>query len=193
MAATIGITVGALSGYYGGWADNILMRITEVFQVIPRFFLALLIAAIFGASVFGIIFIIGLLSWPEFARLIRAEFLAFKERPFVTAARAYGARNSAIIWIEIMPNAVPPAIVSGALQVSSAVLLEASLSFLGVGDPNVMSWGTMLNSAQQYLQEAWWAATFPGVAICILTLGVALMADGLNDAFNPRLKEAGQS
>jgi len=193
MAAVIGVTIGALSGFYGGLVDNVLTRITEIFQVIPRFFLALLIAAIFGATIWGIIFIIGILSWPEFARLIRAEFLAFKERPFVTAARAYGASNATIIWVEIMPNAVPPVIVSGALQVSSAVLLEASLSFLGVGDPNVMSWGTMLNSAQQYLQEAWWAATFPGLAICFLTLGVALMADGLNDALNPRLKEVGES
>jgi peptide/nickel transport system permease protein len=192
MAAAIGVTIGAISGYYGGRIDNLLTRLTEVFQVVPRFFLALLIAAIFGATIWGIIFIIGILSWPEFARLIRAEFLALKARPFVTAARAYGASDAAIIWVEIMPNAVPPVIVSGALQVSSAVLLEASLSFLGVGDPSVMSWGTMLNAAQQYLQEAWWAATFPGLAICFLTLGVALMADGLNDALNPRLKEVAE-
>jgi peptide/nickel transport system permease protein len=96
-----------------------------------------------------------------------------------------------IITGEIMPNALPPVIVAGALQIASAVLLEASLSFLGIGDPNLMSWGTMLNNAQQYLQKAWWTATFPGIAICILTLGVALIADGLNDALNPRLKEMG--
>jgi len=191
LALVVGIAVGAVSGYYGGRTDDVLMRLAEVFQVVPRFFLALIIAAFFGPSLWGIIFIIGILSWPDIARLLRAEFLTFRERPFVIAARAYGAGDAAIILGEIMPNALPPVIVAGSLQVASAVLLEASLSFLGIGDPNLMSWGTMLNNAQQYLQKAWWTATFPGLAICIMTLGVALIADGLNDALNPRLKEAG--
>ncbi|MFM9886360.1 MAG: ABC transporter permease [Burkholderiales bacterium] len=192
MALAIGIVVGAVSGYYGGWVDDALMRITEVFQVMPRFFLALFIVAIFGANLWGIVFVIGIINWAEIARLLRAEFLALKERPFVTAARAYGARDLAIIVVEILPNALSPVIVAGSLQIASAVLLEAALSFLGVGDPNAMSWGSMLNSAQQFLRSAWWAATFPGVAICIMTLGVALVSDGLNDAFNPRLKETGE-
>jgi peptide/nickel transport system permease protein len=191
LALVVGIAVGSVSGYHGGRTDDVLMRITEVFQVVPRFFLALIIAAFFGPSLWGIIFIIGILSWPDIARLLRAEFLTFRERPFVIAARAYGASNFTIMMGEIMPNALPPVIVAGSLQVASAVLLEASLSFLGIGDPNLMSWGTMLNNAQQYLQKAWWTATFPGLAICLMTLGVALIADGLNDALNPRLKEAG--
>lgn len=191
LAVVIGVVVGAVAGFYGGRVDDLLMRITEIFQVVPRFFLALIIAAFFGPSLWGIIFIIGVLSWPDIARLLRAEFLTFRERPFVVAARAYGASNLELIAVEIMPNALPPVIVAGALQVASAVLLEASLSFLGIGDPNMMSWGTMLNNAQQYLQKAWWTATFPGVAICVMTLGVALIADGLNDALNPRLKEVG--
>jgi peptide/nickel transport system permease protein len=191
LAVVIGVVVGAASGFYGGRVDDLLMRTTEIFQVVPRFFLALIIAAFFGPSLWGIIFIIGVLSWPDIARLLRAEFLTFRERPFVVAARAYGASDLELIAVEIMPNALPPVIVAGALQVASAVLLEASLSFLGIGDPNLMSWGTMLNNAQQYLQKAWWTATFPGLAICIMTLGVALIADGLNDALNPRLKEAG--
>lgn len=191
IAVVIGVVVGAVAGYYGGRVDDLLMRLTEIFQVVPRFFLALVIAAFFGPSLWGIIFIIGILSWPDIARLLRAEFLTFRERPFVVAARAYGASNIDIIANEIMPNALPPLIVAGALQIASAVLLEASLSFLGIGDPNLMSWGTMLNNAQQYLQKAWWTATFPGLAICLMTLGVALIADGLNDALNPRLKETG--
>ncbi len=191
LAVVIGVVVGAIAGFYGGRVDDLLMRITEIFQVVPRFFLALIIAAFFGPSLWGIIFIIGVLSWPDIARLLRAEFLTFRERPFVVAARAYGAGNLELIAVEIMPNALLPVIVAGALQVASAVLLEASLSFLGIGDPNLMSWGTMLNNAQQYLQKAWWTAAFPGIAICIMTLGVALIADGLNDALNPRLKEVG--
>jgi peptide/nickel transport system permease protein len=192
LALVIGLVVGALAGYYGGWIDDALMRLTEVFQVMPRFFLALFIVAIFGANLWGIVFVIGILNWAEIARLLRAEFLALKERPFVTAARAYGAGDFQIIAAEILPNALSPVIVAASLQVASAVLLEAALSFLGVGDPKAMSWGTMLNSAQQFLRSAWWAATFPGLAICIMTLGVALISDGLNDALNPRLKETGE-
>lgn len=191
MSLAIGIVVGALAGYFGGWIDDVLMRTTEIFQVTPRFFLALLVVAMFGANIWGIIFVIGILNWAEIARLLRAEYLALRERPFVTAARAYGAPNFHIIVREILPNALSPIIVAASLQVASAVLLEASLSFLGVGDPNVMSWGTMLNSAQQYLRLAWWSATFPGLAICLMTLGIALISDGLNDALNPRLKELG--
>ena len=191
MSLALGIVVGAVAGYYGGWVDDLLMRLTEIFQVMPRFFLALVIVAIFGANLWGIIFVIGILNWAEIARLLRAEFLTLRERPFVTAARAYGAGDLQIILGEILPNASSTLIVAASLQVAAAVLLEASLSFLGVGDPRVMSWGTMLNSAQQFLRQAWWSATFPGVAICLMTLGIALISDGLNDALNPRLKETG--
>jgi peptide/nickel transport system permease protein len=191
ISVAIGLVVGAVSGYYGGWIDDILMRVTEIFQVMPRFFLALFVVAIFGANIWGIIFVIGILNWAEIARLLRAEFMTIKQRPFVTAAHAYGANDAQIIVHEILPNAVSPIIVAGALQVASSVLLEAALSFLGVGDPNVMSWGTMLHTAQEFLLYAWWTATFPGIAICVMTIGVALISDGLNDTFNPRLKEIG--
>jgi peptide/nickel transport system permease protein len=191
MAISIGVAIGSIAGYFGGRVDDLLMRFTEVFQVMPRFFLALVVVAIFGANLWGIIFVIGILNWAELARLIRAEFLTLKERPFVTAARAYGAGHAHIIIGEILPNAMSPVIVAGSLQVASSILLEAALGFLGVGDPNVMSLGTMLNTAQQYLRYAWWTAVFPGVALCLLTLGIALISDGLNDALNPRLKEMG--
>jgi peptide/nickel transport system permease protein len=168
------------------------MRLAEIFQVMPRFILALVIVAIFGANIWGIIFVIGVLGWAEIARLVRAEFLTIRERPFVVAARAYGASDFQIIISEILPNALTPVIVAGSLQMASAVLLEAGLGFIGVGDPTVMSLGTMLNSAQQYLRYAWWTAVCPGVAICLVTLGIALVSDGLNDALNPRLKEMGR-
>jgi peptide/nickel transport system permease protein len=191
MALSIGIVVGAVAGYYGGRIDNLLMRVTEIFQVMPRFFLALFVVAIFGANIWGIVFVIGILNWAEIARLLRAEFLTLRERPFVTAARAYGARDLDIIVMEILPNAISPVIVAGSLQVASAILLEAALGFLGVGDPNEMSLGSMLNNAQQYIRQAWWTVTFPGLALCLLTLGIALVSDGLNDSLNPRLKEVG--
>lgn len=191
MALSIGIVVGALAGYYGGRIDDLLMRVTEIFQVMPRFFLALFVVAIFGANILGIVFVIGILNWSEIARLLRAEFLTLRERSFVTAARAFGAPDLDIIVMEILPNAISPVIVAGSLQIASAILLEAALGFLGVGDPNVMSLGSMLNNAQQYIRQAWWTVTFPGLALCMLTLGIALVSDGLNDSLNPRLKEVG--
>jgi peptide/nickel transport system permease protein len=191
LSVLLGITVGAISGFYGGWIDDALMRLTEVFQVMPRFFLALVIVAMFGADLWGTIFVIGILSWAEIARLVRAEFLSLRERPFVMAARAYGARDTAIIFREILPNALTAVIVAASLQVPSAILLEASLSFIGAGDPDVMSWGRMLNNAQQYMRQAWWVALFPGLAISLTAMGLALLADGINDFLNPRLRQRG--
>ena len=191
ISATLGIVIGSVSGFYGGWLDNALMRMTEIFQVMPRFFLALVIVAVFGADLWGTIFVIGILSWAEIARLVRSEFLTLRERPFVMAARAYGASDAAIIFREILPNALTAVVVAAALQVPSAILLEASLSFIGAGDPSVMSWGRMLNSAQQYMRQAWWTSAFPGLAISLTAFGLALLADGINDFLNPRLRERG--
>lgn len=184
----IGVTVGALSGFYGGTLDNILMRITELFQVMPRFFLAIIIVALFGSSIWIIIFVIGILTWPVTARLLRAEFLSLKKQEFVEAARSLGMTDFDLIVREILPNAMPPIIVNASLQISGAILLEASLSFLGLGDPDVMSWGIMLHNAQEFFNRAWWMAVFPGLALFITTLGLNLVGDGLNDALNPRLK-----
>jgi peptide/nickel transport system permease protein len=191
LSLALGVTIGAVSGFYGGRLDDLLMRLTEVFQVMPRFFLALVIVALFGADLWGTIFVIGILSWAEIARLVRAEFLTLRERPFVMAARAYGASDAQIIFREILPNALTAVVVAASLQVPSAILLEASLSFIGAGDPSVMSWGRMLNNAQQYMRQAWWIATFPGLAISLTAMGLALMADGINDFLNPRLRQTG--
>lgn len=188
-ATIIGVLVGAAAGYFGGAGDHTLMRVTELFQVLPRFFLALLIIALFGSGIGKVILVIGLLSWPPMARLVRAEFLTLKQREFVDAARAVGLGHLRIGLGEILPNALPPAIVAGSLDVAQAILLEASLSFFGLGDPNLVSWGGMLQAAQAFLRRAWWMSVFPGAAISVTVLSFNLFGDGLNDALNPRLKE----
>ncbi|MSQ72862.1 MAG: ABC transporter permease [Betaproteobacteria bacterium] len=185
----IGLVVGALSGYYGGWLDSLLMRMAEFFQIIPRFFLAIVIVALLGGGLEKTILVIGVLSWPATARIIRAQFLALREREMVEAARAAGFSNWHIIVREILPNAIAPAIVQGALDVSEAILLESSLSFFGLSNPDMPSWGEMLNRAQPFLRSAWWMSLFPGLAIFTVVLCFNLIADGLNDMLNPDLKE----
>ena len=187
-STVIGIIIGALAGYYGGRVDDLLMRITEFFLVIPRFFLVLIIVALFGNSLWNIIFVIGVLSWPVTARLVRVEFLSLREKEFVESVRALGSSDSRIILRHILPNASPPIIVSGSLQIARAILMEAGLSFLGLGDPNQISWGVMLYNAQRFLRHAWWTATFPGLAIFLVVMGFNLVGDGLNDALNPKQK-----
>lgn len=190
ISLSIGIVIGSIAGYFGGIIDNLLMRITEFFMTIPRLFVAIVLIAILGPGIMKIIFAIAILSWPSVARLARAEFLSLKERQFIESARAIGDSNISIIFDEILPNASPPLIVSGSLQVAMAILLEAGLSFLGLGDPAVVSWGRMLNDAQRLLRIAWWPAFFPGFAIFLIVLGLNLVGDGLNDALNPRLRQA---
>jgi peptide/nickel transport system permease protein len=185
----IGIAIGMTSGYLGGIVDGVLMRMTEFIMVIPKMFLALIFVAVFGADIWLIIFVIGVLSWPSIARIARAEFLSLKEREFVTSARAIGLSNIKIALFEILPNASPPIIVNASLLVSSAILIEAALSFLGLGDPDAVSWGQMLRFAQPFLRRAWWMMIFPGIAVSLTTLGINLVGEGLNDALNPRLRE----
>lgn len=185
-STVIGLTVGAVAGYFGGRADNLLMRITEMFQILPQFFLAIIVVALFGSSIWNIVFVIGILTWPVTARLLRVEFLTLRRREFVDAARALGMSDFDLIVREILPNALPPIIVNAGLQISGAILLEASLSFLGLGDPDAMSWGVMLHNAQEYFNRAWWMAAFPGLALFTTTLALNLAGDGLNDALNPK-------
>lgn len=187
-STTVGICVGSLAGFYGGWLDAFLMRTTEFFQVLPRFFVALLVAAMLGAEVWNVILVIGFLGWPQVARLIRGEILSLNQREFVQASRAVGGVNARILLRHILPNALPSAVVAGSLDVGQAILLEASLSFLGIGDPNLASWGKMLNNAQRFLRTAWWMSLFPGLAIFVTVLAVNLAGDGLNDALDPRLR-----
>lgn len=184
----IGISLGAMAGYFGGWVDNLLMRITEFFQVLPALLFAMVLVTLFSPSLWTIAIAIGVVSWPQTARLTRAEFLKIKQLEYVTAARAIGAQDGRIMWTVILPNAAPPLIVSATLTVGVAILFEAGLSFLGLGDPNVMSWGLMIGANRDYILDAWWPVTFPGLAIFLTVFAVSLIGDGLNDAFNPKLR-----
>jgi peptide/nickel transport system permease protein len=189
ITVIIGLTIGALAGFYGGVVDEILMRITEFFQVLPALLFAMVLVALFTPSLMTITIAIGVVAWPQTARLTRAEFLKIKELEYVTAARAISSKNARIIWFVILPNALPPLIVSATLVVGVAILFEAGLSFLGLGDPNVMSWGLMIGSNREHILDAWWTVVFPGAAIFLTVLSVSLIGDGLNDAFNPRLRD----
>lgn len=184
----IGVVVGAVAGYSGGIVDIVLMRVSELFHVIPRFFLALLAIALFGTNFVLLILVIGGLSWTEVARLMRAEFLTLREREYVMAAKSVGVPRRTIIFGEILPNAIPPLIVIATLQISMAILLEASLSFLGLGDSRQASWGLMLFEAQRFLGAAWWMAVFPGLGIFVTVAAFNMIGDGLTDTFNPRLR-----
>jgi len=188
-SVSIGIFLGALSGFYGGKIDHFIMRTTDTFMIIPAFFLAVLVVAFFGATIVNVILVIGVLSWPPIARLIRAEFMKWKHMLFVDAARILGAKNMNLIFEQILPNTIAPAVVLGTLQVGHAILIEASLSFVGLGDPNVMSWGYMLRNAQTYIGHGWWMPVFPGLAVLCTVLAVNLVGDGINDAINPRLRQ----
>ena len=188
VTVLIGITIGAIAGYYGGMVDNVLMRITEFFQVLPPLVFAMVIVAVFSSHIVVVILAIAITTWPTEARLTRAEFLKIKENEYVTASRAIGDRNFRIITKIILPNAMPPLMIAITLRVGITVIYEAALSFLGLTDPDVITWGKMIGQSRDFFFEAWWTVTFPGVAILLVVLCIALIGDGLNDAFNPKLR-----
>ena len=192
-ALLIGVPLGALAGYFGGWIDDALMRFTEFFQTIPSFALAIVLVAILQPSLSSVVLAIAVVSWPPVARLVRAEFLSLRSREYVEAAILQGETTSRIILTQILPNALPPIIVLASLMVASAILLESSLSFLGLGDPNIMSWGYMIGAARTVIRQAWWMSFFPGIAILLAVLALNLVGEGLNDALNPRLARKGRS
>lgn len=189
LSVVIGISIGAFAGYYGGAVDEVLMRVTEFFQVLPALLFAMVLVTLFSPTLTTIALAIGVVSWPGVARLTRGEFLKLKQLEFVTAERAIGAGNQRIIWRVILPNALSSLIVSATLSVGVAILFSAGLDFLGLGDPNAMSWGLMIGASRDHILEAWWPVTFPGIAIFITVLSVSLIGDGLNDALNPKLRE----
>lgn len=189
LSVSIGVTLGAFAGYYGGNVDAALMRVTEFFQVLPALLFAMVVVTLFGPTLVTVTMAIGIVSWTGTARLTRAEFMKYRGLEFVRAERAIGARHARIIWKVILPNALPPLIVSATLAIGAAILFQAGLSFLGLGDPNQMSWGLMIGSSREYVLSCWWAVAFPGAAIFITVLAVSLIGDGLNDALNPKLRE----
>jgi peptide/nickel transport system permease protein len=184
-AILVGVAVGAVAGYWRR-SDEILMRATEWVLVVPQFLIVLVVGAIFGADLRLVIMVLALVSWPATARLTRAQFLSLGEREFVIAARALGASDPRVILRQILPAAIPPVVVAASLQIPAAILAEASLRFLGLSDPHSMSWGAMLNQAQNFLQQAWWMPFFPGTAIFLTVLSFNLAGEALNDLLDPR-------
>jgi peptide/nickel transport system permease protein len=188
LGMSIGVTLGAVAGYYGGWVDHLIMRAADALLIVPTFFLVLSIAFLFGGRLVFVILLLGVTTWPQIARIVRAEVLALRDEAFVLAACALGVGDAKLVFREILPNTLPPVIAMVALLASSGILTEASLSFLGVGDPNVVSLGQMLTSGLEYATSAWWVPAFPGAAIFILVLLLNVLGDGLNVALNPRLR-----
>jgi peptide/nickel transport system permease protein len=186
IAVVIGTAMGTIAGYFGGRVDEMLMRITEMFQIIPRFLLAIVVVALFGGGMIKIIVIIGALGWVGTARVVRAQLLVLRGEEFVLAATMGGASSSRMILRHILPNIIPFIIVAAALQTGGAILTESFLSFLGLGDPSRPSWGLLLQQAQLYLQQAWWMSTFPGLALSMTILGLNLMGDGLASKYGAR-------
>jgi len=193
IAMALGAFLGALAGYYRGPVDDAIMRLTEFFQTIPSFILAVLLVAIFRPSLEVVVVTIAIVSWPPVARLVRSEFLSLQTREFVAAARILGQSNFSIIVHEILPNALPPIIVMGSLMIATSILFEAALSFLGLGDPNLMSWGYMIGVGRSIIRIAWWASVFPGLAIFLTVLSINLVGEGVTDALNPRLSRKGRA
>jgi len=189
ITITIGILVGSMAGYYGGAVDETLMRLTEFFQVLPALLFAMVLVTLFTPSIYVVSAAIGIVSWPTTARLTRAEFLRVRSLEYVKAAQSIGAKDRRIIWRVILPNSLAPLIVSATLTIGVAILFEAGLSFLGLGDPNTFSWGLMIGAGREYVLDAWWIVTLPGIMIFLTVLGFSLIGDGLNDAFNPRLRD----
>jgi peptide/nickel transport system permease protein len=182
VAATslsLGLLVGGVAGYRGGGTDELLMRITDLVLVLPRFFLALVVVALFGANLLNLILVLAFTSWGIVARVARAGVLAAKQLEYVLAARALGLAGSRVLLRHVLPNVLAPVAAYAALQVGQAIVLEASMSFLGFGDPNLMSWGYLLNNAQSFVRRAWWLSVYPGLAIVLAVIGINLLADGL--------------
>ena len=196
MEIIIGTILGAIAGYYGGWVDYVIMRVTDVFLSIPLLPLLLVLTAIVAASSskaalsFGVIvIIIGALTWPAVARLVRAQFLSLREREYTEAARALGNGDARIILRHLLPNAIAPIIVQATLDVATVIVVESTLSFLGFGiQPPTASWGNMLANAESNLEVAWWAAVFPGLCILITVLAINYIGDGLRDALDPNMR-----
>ena len=201
----VGVTFGALAGYFGGLLDSLLMRLTEAVLVIPQIFLLLVMAKYFAqdipniqmlgrtfsGSVLVIIFVIGITSWPYLARIVRAQFLSIKENDFVLAARATGTSTRDIIFRHILPNSIAPIVVAGTLSVAAAITLEAYISFLGLGvRPPTATWGNMLEGAYNYIETAWWLWFFPGGLIALTVLSINFLGDGLRDALDPHSRSA---
>ncbi|WP_448535828.1 ABC transporter permease [Pseudothermotoga sp.] len=189
LSALIGIVIGALSGYIGGVFDEVISKIIDSFLMFPVFFLILIIVAVFGRNLVYIMLVIGLTTWPSNARIMRAQTMSIKEKAFVKIARANGESPTRIIFTHIIPNGMYPVVANSAMQIGGAILTEAALSFLGLGDPSVVSWGKMINDARSYMSFAWWSIVFPGIFTVITVVTFSFIGDGLQQALYPKLSE----
>jgi peptide/nickel transport system permease protein len=185
-AVGIGILLGAMAGYYGGVVDDLLMRFTEFFQIIPSFVLLMVLVAFMQPSLASTVIGIALVTWPQVARVVRGEFLSLRSREFVEAARVLGMSDGRIIFTQILPNALPPIVAISSMMVGMAILTESALAFLGLGDPNLLSWGSMIGGSRSAMWVAWWTTVLPGLSIMMTVLALNFIGDGLNDALNPR-------
>jgi peptide/nickel transport system permease protein len=190
VAVALGVLIGGMAGYFGGKVDDLLMRVTEIFQTIPSFVFAIVLVAVLSPSVHSTVIAIAVVSWPGVARLARGEFLSMRRREFVQSCVSLGMGDMRIMFRQILPNCLSPIIVTASLLVATAILIESGLAFLGLGDPNVMSWGFQVGAGRTVLRSAWWICTFPGIAILLTVLAINLVGEGLNDALNPRLRSA---
>lgn len=182
----LGTVVGGIAGYYGGRIDAGVMRVTEFFQTIPTFIGAIVIVAILGPTITNVIGAISIVSWAPLARLVRAEVISVKNREFISACLALGMSDARIMLVQILPNVFSTIVVAGSLMVATAILFESGLSFLGLGDPNVMTWGFMIGAGRAVIRTAWWMVTIPGLAVLLTVLAINLLGDSLNEALNPR-------
>ena len=189
IAIVVGGMVGAVAGYFGGWVDDVLMRVTEAFQTIPSFVLLLVLVAIFGSTIQTIVVAIGVVSWTAPARMVRAEFMSLRAREFVDAARNLGVSHPSLIFREILPNALPPVIVFASVVMATSILMESALAFLSLGDPNYASWGNIIGQGRAVLRTDPHCTVIPGIAILLTVLSFSLMGEGLNDVLNPRQKQ----
>jgi len=192
ISLVIGVIVGSIAGYYGGWIDLVLSRITDMFLIIPAFFLIILVVATLGSGIEYVMIVIGLVAWPTSARLMRSQSLALRDRTFVQALRALGESNRRILVRHVVPNGIHPLIANVSLDIAAAVLIEAGLSFIGLGDPNRATWGRMIYDGRTTMLTNWWASVLPGLAIIFLVLGFYLFSDGISYALDPRRRGARQ-
>ena len=188
LSGVIGVLLGAVAGFFGGIADKILTEVTNIFLMIPSFFLILIVVAMFGSSMLNVMIIIALTSWPSNARMMRAQVMSLKERTYVKSAQTIGESKGRILFHYIVPNGIYPIIANTTMNVAQAILTEASLSFLGLGDPNVASWGQMIMAGKSYLINGWWISLFAGLAIMLVVIVFYMIGDGLNYAMNPKLQ-----
>ncbi len=189
ISMVIGVIVGSLAGFYGGWTDILLSRLTDMFLIIPAFFLIIVIVATFGSGIFYVMVVIGLTAWPTSARLMRAQTITLRERAFVQGLTALGESRPRILFRHIVPNGIQPLIANASLDVAGAILIEAGLSFIGLGDPNKATWGRMIFDGRTSITTAWWVSVLPGIAIIITVLGFYLVGDGISYVLSPRSRK----